>query len=526
VRPPQAEGLPHAGFTLEGREMFVSFLQSSFLAVFLSTGAWAADVDVRLPEAVINGDRAAVLDLLRQKADVNTAMPDGTTALHWAVRSDDLETTELLIRAGADVNVRNRLGIAPLYLACLNGNAETVRKLLDAGADPNAATNEGETALMTAARTGNPEAVRLLLDRGAQINARDPKADQTALLWAIREHHTEAVRLLLSRGADAKTPTKIVFDFPPETGNLQGIGRAQNLPKGVLPGGMTPLHYAAREGSLEVARMLIAAGAGVNQVEANGTSPLVVAILNNHLDVARFLLERGADVNTADGFGRTPLWSAVDLRNLDGMDKADIDREALLELAKTLLEGGANPNAQLKAEPPSRRWMFGFGVAQPVSQVGQTPVQRAALAGDTAAMRLLIEKGADPNLKSAAGTTALLAAAGAGWVLNQTYVESDEKALEAVKLAVEKGADVNAATSVGMTAMHIAARRGLTDIVAFLAENGAKADAKDTQGRTPLDYAENVPAGLEPNPQTIALLKKLAGEPATTAAQPRQRSER
>jgi ankyrin repeat protein len=183
----------------------------------------------------------------------------------------------------------------------------------------------------------------------------------------------------------------------------------------------------------------------------------------------------------------------------------------MLELIRALLDHGADPNAQLKAEPPSRRWMFGFGVNQWVSQVGQTPLQRAALAGDVASMRLLMAKGADPSLKSQAGVTALMAATGLGWVLNQTYTESDESLLEAAKLCVEKGADVNAATSAGITAVHAAANRGLNGVIEFLAQQGAKLDAKDAQGRTPVNYAEGVRLSgpPEPKPQTVALLHNL-----------------
>ena len=259
--------------------------------------------------------------------------------------------------------------------------------------------------------------------------------------------------------------------------------------------------------------MLVAAGADVNAAEANQTTPLLVAILNDHIDVANFLLDQSANVNAADGFGRTPLWSAVDFRNLDTPDKTETDRGPMLQLIRALLDHGADPNAQLKGEPPSRRWMFAFGVTQWVSQVGQTPLQRAALAGDVAVMRLLIEKGADPNLKSRAGVTPLMAAAGLGWVLNQTYTESDESLLEAVKLCVEKGVDVNAATSTGVTAVHAAANRGLNSIIEFLAQHGAKLDAKDSQGKTPVNYAEGVRLSgpPEPKPQTVALLHSLAG---------------
>jgi ankyrin repeat protein len=390
-----------------------------------------------------------------------------------------------------------------------------IRRLVDAGADPNATVGAGETALMTAARTGNIDAVRLLLDRGAQVNAADTESNQTALMLAIRENHPDVVRLLLERGADAKARTKIIDNPPPEAGNLQGIGRAQNLPKGVIQGGMTPLLYAAREGRANIAEMLVPKGAEVNQAEAYGTSPLLLAILNNHMDVARFLLDHGADPNAADGFGRTPLWSAVDVRNLD-LDSATgengIDRAPVLDLIKTLLDRGASLNPQLKTEPPSRRWMLRFGASSWVNPVGQTPFVRAALSGDVTVMRLLLDQGADPKIATAAGTTALMAAAGVSWVITQTYTESKEALLEAVKLCVEQGLDVNAATTTGVTAVHAAAYRGSDDIIEFLAKHGAKLDLKDTQGRTPTTYAEGVYLAAKPpesRPATAALIRKL-----------------
>jgi ankyrin repeat protein len=99
------------------------------LAVFASTGTAA---DLRLVNAVKNNDRAAVSSLLQQKVDVNSPEPDGTTALHWAVRADDLDTADRLIKAGAIVKAANRYGITPLYVASVNGNAPMIEKLLKA----------------------------------------------------------------------------------------------------------------------------------------------------------------------------------------------------------------------------------------------------------------------------------------------------------------------------------------------------------------------------------------------------------
>ena len=89
------------------------------IAVLLSTVAFGAESDARLSDATRKGDRAAVRSLLQEKVDVNAPGKDGTTALHWAVRANDLETVELLIRAGATVKAPDRYGVIPLYLAAV-----------------------------------------------------------------------------------------------------------------------------------------------------------------------------------------------------------------------------------------------------------------------------------------------------------------------------------------------------------------------------------------------------------------------
>src|SRR5689334_2181608 len=123
------------------------------LAATLSAGG----AEIRLIDAVKAGNHDAVRALLKtSRKDVTTAEPDGTTALHWAVRGEDEESTELLLKAGANPNSANRYGVRPITLAVTNGNARIVEMLLDAGADANSTLPHGETALMTAARTGNP----------------------------------------------------------------------------------------------------------------------------------------------------------------------------------------------------------------------------------------------------------------------------------------------------------------------------------------------------------------------------------
>jgi ankyrin repeat protein len=452
---------------------------------------------------------------------------EDTALLHKAVRSDDLQKVEGLIRAGANAKAADRYGITPLYLAAVNGNAAIIKRLLDAGADPNATDLTGETILVTAARTGIPEAIRLLIDRGANVNATDPEFQQTALMLAVRENHPGAVKILIERGASLNAKTRVgptpAFR-PPCKGTgcgSEGVGiNRGGIPdrgqRAAINGGMTPLLYAARDGRLDEARLLISAGADIQMADPNGIRPLLMSILNDHLDVARLLIDHGADVNAADFWGRTPLWAAVDLRNMDldhGIDKG-VDREPVFDFIKLLIDRGANVNARTKEYHPGRRWLYSLGDVSWVDMTGQTSFLRAALSGDTKVMRFLLDRGADPAISTLAGTTPLMAAAGVNWTVAQTYTVSKDALLEAIKICLERGADVNAVNSMGLTAVMGAANRGSDELIQFLVEQGARLDVKDAVGRTPIAWAEGVflaSVGAERKPSTVALLQKLSG---------------
>jgi ankyrin repeat protein len=310
----------------EAGRMSTRHLTVACLLVLLPAVGFGADR--RLADAAEHGDQALVRLLIERGADVNAKGVDEATALHHAVHADQLKIAEMLLRVGADPAARDRYGVTPLYLASLNGNADMIQRLLDAGVDPNIVDATGETPLMTAARNGHPSALRVLLARGARVDARDPEFEQTALMIAVRENHSAAVELLLGAGAGVNAQTRkgpTPKFVPPCKGTgcgSEGVG----INRGGLPdrgrradakGGMTPLLYAARDGRLAAARMLVAAGADIELAEANGIRPLLMAVLNNNLMVARVLLDHGADVNADDFWGRSPLWAAVEYRNLD-----------------------------------------------------------------------------------------------------------------------------------------------------------------------------------------------------------------
>jgi uncharacterized protein len=488
-----------------------------------------AATDTRLADAAERRDAATVRTLLGQGVDLNAPGRDGTPALHWLIRVDDVETATALVRAGADPKLPNRYGVTPLYLACSNGNAAIIKLLIDAGADPNTADPAGETALMTAARAGTLDAVKLLVDRGAVVDAKDPTFQQTALMVSVRENHPEVVKYLLERGAQVnartrtgETPPWILPNSVPGFGHGVGIVRGGLPDRGsryTIPGALSPLLYAARDGRVEIARLLVAGGADLGQTDANGISPLLMAITNNHLDMARFLIDRGADIHAVDWYGRTPLWSAVEVRNMDvdnGTFVNGVDRGAALEMIQLLLERGADPNTRMKETPPIRRQMLRVtGSLAWVDFTGQTPFLLASLSGDLAVMHLLLDWGADPYVSTFGGTTALMAASGMNWVVDQTYDEGPEALLDAVKLCWSLGMDVNALNSMGLTAVHAAANRGSDAIIQFLVDKGARLDVKDKEGRTPLMWAEGVFLATHPakaKPSSIALIRKLSAK--------------
>jgi len=488
-----------------------------------ATASFAAPADSRLADAAMRGDKEVIATLLSDRSNIDAPQSDGMTALTWAVRRDDLATADALIKGGSDVKAANRYGVTPLSLAATNGNAAMIAKLLDAGADPNAVNQGGETVLMTASRTGNAEAVQLLLDRGANVNATDPEHAQTPLMWAVIEKHLDVARLLIARGADVNAHTRVSTipgEFTlarPGGGPGTTLQRAHPSPSG----GMTALLFAIREGNLDATRLLLDSGADIHCSSGNRTSPLVIALLNGQVGIASYLLDRGADPNAADAYGRAPLFAAVDLRNFNHARFADIPYDGLdpLPLIKALIKKGADPNARAETIPFNGLYVFDGSW---INFDGQTSFVRAALAGDIEVMRLLLENGANPNIATVEGTTALMAASGMNWVSNQTHNHGETAYLEAIKLCLQQGADINAANSLRFTALHAAASRGWESVIQLLVDSGARLDAKDIAGRTPLMFAQGVSLAARPpeaKPKAAALLQKLIANAPSTSKQ-------
>jgi ankyrin repeat protein len=434
------------------------------LAVFLIA---AGNNRPALIEAARNSDRDTVRTLVRSKADVNATEGDGSTALHWASYRDDLESADLLLHGGAKVNATTDLGVTPLWAASQNGSTAMVRRLLEAGANPNLALISGETPLMVAARSGYPAVVKQLLDKDAKVTARGARG-QTALMWAVSQKHPEVVKLLLAHGADVQAKSEVwseMMAVPPH--GFPDYNRQ------IPHGGDTALMFAARVGDLESAKLLVAAGANVNDADAWGVSATVLAGHSGYTDLVEFLLQEGADPN-AGAAGFTALHEAIMRRDE--------------KMVSALLDHGADANAPLRTWTPTRRSSYDFHFEPAL--VGATPFWLAARFIEPGVMRLLAKHGADPLFVQHSDevsvnkgfkhktevTTALLAALGVGggaaWV--QPTAGREALTLEAVRLAVDLGVDINAANTDGRTALSAAKALKYNSVARFLVEKGAK----------------------------------------------------
>jgi ankyrin repeat protein len=476
----------------------------------------ATPAEKRLLDAVKSDNLVAVKAALAKGSPATSADADGTTALHWAARQNNEAIVTVLITAGAKADAKTRFNVTPLSLAAQNGNAKIVARMLDAGVDVNSTSGEGQTTLMTAALNGNPETVKLLIQRGANVNVVEPYKGQTALMFAAGEGNAKAVGELIEFKADVKAKSK---------------------------GGYSAYLFAVRNHHMEAAKVLLQHGANVNETTPDGSGALAISIVNGYFDMASELLDLGADPNLPDPrasalhaviWMRKPgaPWEAAALaEDPEGPPKQSGNVTAL-ELAKKLLEKGANVNKRL--EWKEQRFGISLGTTKNppniplgrhyLSFIGSTPFYNAARNGDAPMMRLLLAHNADPKINNAHGVTPLMVASGLDYYEGETpgpYTGvSEAERLEAVKLALETGNNINAVTDFGkyemvgtpeatlktypsninklvdlgvgdprfnnMTALHGAVISNQPSILQYLIDKGAKVDAKNQLGWTPL----------------------------------------
>jgi ankyrin repeat protein len=417
------------------------------LCALLTWGATPLDtpLDAPVAKAAMRGDAAEVRALIELGEDVNAALGDGMTALHWSAERGDSDIASILLAAGAQVESTTRLGAyRPLHLAAGGGHESVLRELLRAGAKPNPGTTTGDvTPLHMAAASGSAPLVAVLLEYGAEVDRRETAWGQTPLMFAAALGRVQTIRALLDGGASidlrAETLDMATRDAEdrddqasrrrstgaPERGSPPGPeaaggrsgGRAgvdvleaqrdrvpQPLSHAELVGGyggLSALLLAVREGYSEAAIELLAGGSEIDQVSGGDhTTPLLMAVLNGHFDLAMQLFERGADASIPSDAGATPLYIALNTqwipKSRHPQPTHRLQQETTyLDLMKAFLDTGVDVDVQLTKQ----LWFTTFGDDYlRVDRTGATPFWRAAYALDVEAMKLLTSYGADPNI--------------------------------------------------------------------------------------------------------------------------------
>ena len=561
-------------------------------------GAAQGDGMTALHWAAERGDATLADMLLYAGANVGAVTRVGQyTPLHLASKSGSAAVVGALLKAGASPAAKTtNTGVTALHMAAASGNAEVVTLLLERGADPNAKESEwGQTPLMFAAALNRADAITALLAGKADPSVTTRTIDvafQLQMDRAAAERQKKIIEAAVPKGQEP-TPSQVASavhaarelylsgKIPPAEKKEEGnaANAANNFdPEEINPpvqskGGMTALLHASRQGNIEAARALLDGGANIDQPGAgDATTALLMAVINGQFDMAMFLVERGANVNlAAAGNGVAPLWAAINTQwqprtRFPQPQQMEKQKATYLDVARALLDKGANPNARLISHP----WYLVYsgcgnrncGLAD---TSGSTAFWRAAYATDLEAMRLLVEYGADPNIETIApqqavrrgpppGTPAGTAASvpGAGGPVAPTPTAAQERFsapavpyggpgagaihaaagveygegfagnahrhapdgwMASIKYLVEElGADVNARDNDGYTPLHHAAARGDNDLIMYLVSKGADVTAVARSGQTTADMANGPVQRVSPIPATVALLEKLGSK--------------
>ena len=500
---------------------------------------------------------------LNAGVDANTKFEDDKTLLHEAASDGHKEIAELLISNGADVNAKAKRGDSPLHYAAQSGHKEIAELLISNGADVNAKYKTGVvglTPLHEAIRNGNKEIVELLIAKGANVNLGsystplDKAKNKKEIFDLIRKHGGK------TRGELKDEVDKLIGLI--RDGNVEGVKNALDGVTNVnIKGkyGLTPLAQAVKESRKEIAELLIAKGADVNEMDTGERTILHQALLqfhpsktptSVHVEMIELLIANRANVNAISGYGtgKTPL-GLLNKFKIDGefpegtdsnvfkiekllRDKGGKTGEELsihraarkgdLEAVKRHLADGINVNAK----DPHRRLLGELLQSTPMhiaaridhkeivelliangadvnaeEKMGGTPLHYAATTAQKEIVELLIANGGDVNAKDKDGDTPLHGAA-----LRKDFAV----------LLIAKGANVNAKGKYGETPLHRAAKSFnpnsiFKEAVQLLIDKGANVNAKDDKGRTPLDWATH-PDNTHASAETADLLRKHGGK--------------
>jgi ankyrin repeat protein len=478
------------------------------------------------------------------KPDARTRLR-GLTPLHMAAETGDAVLIDALLNAGAKVDAPNESGTTPLMIASASGSTAAVTSLLVHGADVNAREKtNGETALFFAASRDRAEVVRLLLSKGADAGVTTPVSKLARVTVGpdgeLLDNKKNAKEGDKPDGSDAaKAANSLASNSPadkkpaeakPEEADAEKAKAAAAKPDDKVKdaygftaadrqkrvfgatqfGGLTALLVAARDGQVNAVNAFLDAGVDVNRTsDTDHATPLILAVINGHYDLAKVLLDRGANPRSATTDGATALYAVIDVQWAPHTWYAQpiVANEHIgyLDVISALLMHGADPNAAIG----KKLWFRSFANDETWFDVeGATPFLRAAMAGDLSAMKLLADRGANPNLATKSGDTPLMTAAGVGWAAYWTQ-NAPYSRLDAVKFCLEHGAVVSARDAKGYSALEGAAFRGDNELVNYLIAKGADVHAKTKAGDTVADLANGLFEHAVVHPETVALLERL-----------------
>ena len=506
--------------------------------------------------AARNGNAEAVSRLLEAGANPNRFTTTGVTATHFAAQANSSLAIVALAQHEADVDARDTFsGRTPLMFAAARNAMEAVRALAEAGADPSLTTEVKDYEAISEADSderGQRTRIRQAAERpdeeegdnqGGQNSGAQPAPDTPGAPAQVPPNAAAASPEQESP-SDPEPPPPLEF---PRLSSAQQIGKQ---------GGFAALHYAAREGHIDAARVLVETGAEIDQVSAGDqSSPLLVAVINGNYDLAQQLLEAGADPNIVSDDGAGPLFAILNiewsLRTWYPQPQMFRSQQiSYLELMELLLQVGADPNQRTQ----THIWYAAYNAGRMgVDFTGATPFWRAAYAADVNAMRLLKSYGADPNIWTAKlpsrrrvvdpdvpgnpdnnepepldpsglplvpdggpGVHPIHAASGVGFGTSRVAQQHRSVPggwLPAVRYLVEEiGVDPNLRDLDGYTPIHHAAARGDNETILYLVSQGADVTTVSRRGQTTADLANSPEQRAQPHPATIALLEKLGSE--------------
>jgi len=563
------------------------------------------------------GSASVVRELIKAGSDVNAATTDGAAPLHFAAASGNADAVTALLDKGANPNAREvEWGQTPLIFAAENDRPGAIKALLKHGADASAHTNvlnlseeaareqaatkkrnevltsfepkerrDSIAKAMAAAAKAAAAAIPAgtsLVDTGAAAafgggfgggaggaggagggRRGGPPPPKGPFTPAQIQAAIDSGRVVLASASAAKGPVVEVVD----TLN-GGVAGFQSAVGGM--GGLSALHHAVRQGSVNAVLALLDGGANINDTSGvDRTTPLLMATINGQFDVAMQLIARHADPNIASTAGMTPLYATINAQwapksRYPQPQSIQNQRTPYTDVMEALLKAGANPNTRVTQQP----WYFAFNNCGNANcglenLEGTTAFWRAAYAVDVDAMRMLTKYGADatipsqrtpqpagrggrggrggggggggggrgqlnaapldPAIDSAAkaapvglGTYPIHAAAGAGYgngFAGNSHRHAPDGWMPAMKYLVEElHADVNARDAQGYTPLHHAAARGDNEMILYLVSKGADVKAVSKTGKTTVDMANGPVQRLSPIPETIALLEKLGAK--------------